>query len=354
MPVTQYRNCRTSESSRFLGFSTGVLTSQSLATGLDEDYKKPKNLADQVVRLLDDDNVNFPDRLRLIIEYILYRDGIFSSDIEKLLAHASLPARDGEVIHNLDLLGARISRPLKDNKPASQPLFQRKQAPPPGNEDLSISRFDPLLKPMIEELLRGALDQTLFPFTKPLLDANDGILGQTNVSQASLRSAKPTWARTRPSAMEPRQRIIVFMAGGATYSESRVCYDLSQTLSKDIYLTTSHMLNPNLFLRQVRDLSVDKRQLDLPIDRPKPKPPAHIYDIEPRPPEKSNQPPSASLGAMNLNSDSANKNSSTNGVSKSSAKPHPLPSPPFITAAPGSGKLSKEPKEKKRHFFGRK
>ena len=205
---------------------------------------------------------------------------------------------------------------------------------------------------MLEELLRGTLDQSLFPFTKPLLDTNDGILGQTNVSHASLRSAKPTWARTRPSAMEPRQRIIVFMAGGATYSESRVCYHLSETLSKDVYLATSHMLNPNLFLRQVRDLSVDKRQLDLPIDRPKPKPPAHIYEIESRPPEKIPQPSSASLGAMNLSSNNAGKNSaSTNGSIKPSAKPHPLPSPPFVTAPPSSSKLSKEPKEKKRHFF---
>lgn len=31
---------------------------QSLATGLDEDYRKPKNLADQVIRLLDDENID--------------------------------------------------------------------------------------------------------------------------------------------------------------------------------------------------------------------------------------------------------------------------------------------------------
>ncbi|TKA69182.1 hypothetical protein B0A49_04120, partial [Cryomyces minteri] len=34
---------------------------QSLATGLDEDYRKPKNMADQVVRTLDDESISHPD-----------------------------------------------------------------------------------------------------------------------------------------------------------------------------------------------------------------------------------------------------------------------------------------------------
>ena len=300
-----------------------------------------------MIRLLDEDNVNFPDRLRLIIEYILYRDGVFPSDIEKLLAHARLPARDGEVIHNLDLLGARVTRPLKDNKPPPQPLFARKQSPQPGKEDLSLSRFDPVIKAMLQEQLRGSLDQAVFPFTKPLLDAKEGLLGQNNVSQASLRSAKPTWARTRPSAMEPRQRIIVFMAGGATYSESRACYDVSRTFSKDVYLATSHMLTPSLFLRQVRDLSVDKRQLDLPIDRPQTKAPAHIFE---RDSEPVTQAP-AGIGT-HISTNGTDRNTATgSGLAKSAPKPHPLPSPSFIEGSPATSKPTKEAKEKKRRFF---
>ena len=305
------------------------------------------------MRLLDDDNVNKPDRLRLIIEYILYRDGIFPSDIEKLLAHAGLPARDGEVIHNLDLLGARISKPLKDNKAPVHPVFARKQAPSPGTEDLSISRFDPAIKLMLEDQLRGTLDQAVFPSTKPLLDTNEGLLGQTNISQASLRSAKPTWARTRPSAMEPRQRIIVFMAGGATYSESRICYDISRTFSKDVYLASSHMLTPSLFLRQVRDLSVDRRHLDLPVDRPRPKPPAYLFEQEASPQDSHTQQslPTAGLGAMNLNPEGNKNTATTNKAIQATSKPHPLPSPPITTNTPSTGKPAKGSKEKKHRFF---
>lgn len=316
---------------------------QSLATGLDEEYKRPKNLTDQVVRLLDDDAVTFPDRLRLIIEYILYRDGVFASDLEKLLAHAQLPAQDGEIVQNMDILGARTSRQLKDTKPPSQPLFGKKQPPNTGTEELSISRFEPAIKSLLEEQLNGSLDQNTFPYTKPFLDANEGA-GLASISQSSLRSAKPTWARTRPSAMEPRQRIIVFMAGGATYSESRSCYKISRTFAKDIYLATSHMLNPSLFLRQVGELSVDRRRLDLPADHPKPKAPAHLFEKEPAQSQTTLQPPVAGLGAMTLNS--GGNTTSTNGAGKPTAKSHPLPSPTFASAP-----SEKHPKAKKRGFF---
>ncbi|KAL9127788.1 MAG: hypothetical protein Q9217_003394, partial [Psora testacea] len=275
---------------------------QSMATGLDEDFKKPKNVADQVVRLLDESDITFPDRLRLIMQYLLYRDGLLPSDTQKLLAHAQLPAQDGEVIHNLDLIGAHVSRALKDPRPLAQPPFGRKQAPAnPTEEESGLSRYNPAIKPMLEEHIRGTLDQLVFPFTKPHLDAMEGLMSHDTTSQASLRSAKPTWARTRPSASEPRQRIVVFMAGGATYSESRACYEISEVFNKDVFLASSHMLTPGLFLRQVGDLSVDKRRLNLPAEQPGPQAPAHLFEKEPtpaHPPEKqapitsrSDQPP---------------------------------------------------------------
>ena len=321
---------------------------------MDEDYRKPKNLADQLVRLLDDDSVIPPDRLRLIILYILYRGGLLSGDIKKLLAHAQLPQHDAGIIQNLDLLGARAEKPLKDTtKPHAQSLFPNKQ-PPPGDisEEASISRFEPNLKLMLEDQIRGTLDSTAFPSTRPQLD--DGMMNQDNVSQASLRSAKPTWARTRPSASEPRQRIIVFMAGGATYAEARSCYELSQTAAKDIYLATSHMLTPGLFLRQLGDLGVDKRRLDIPAERPKPKAPSHLFEREdlPRPSLASAQqaskrkpspvPPTAGLGSMTINSGAQRP---PNGSTNSS---HQLPSQ---SQAPPTGKPKKDKEKKKHHFF---
>ncbi|KAJ5121334.1 uncharacterized protein N7515_009295 [Penicillium bovifimosum] len=252
---------------------------QSFATGLDENYKKAKNLAAQLVQLLDDEAVIPQDRLRLLLLYIIYRNGLLGGDIRKLMAHAGLPPKDGAVIANLELLGVRVEKPLKDDKPSAQSIFNKRN-PPPESEELSLSRYELAVKQMLEDQLQGTLDPTIFPFTRPHTEADSALAAQEMQSQqASLRSAKPTWARTR-SVDQPRQRIIVFMAGGATYGESRSCYEVSAAYNRDVYLATTHMLTPELFLRQVGDLSVDRRRLNLPSERPKPTAPAHLFERE--------------------------------------------------------------------------
>lgn len=245
---------------------------QTLSTGLDEDYRKPKNITDQLVRLLDED-ISASDRRRLIMLYIISRDGVILEDIQRLLAHAKLPPQDGEIITNLDLLGAHTTKTLKETRNTPQPVFTRKTAPSSENEEYSLSRYEPMVKLMLEEVIANSLDQTLFPYTKPPLNSAEEMALQ---SQSSLRSAKPTWARNRQNT-DSRQRIIVFVAGGATYSELRSCYEVSRASGKDVFIATSHMLTPSLFSRQVGDLSADRRTLDLPIDRPKPRAPAYLF-----------------------------------------------------------------------------
>jgi syntaxin-binding protein 1 len=325
-----------------------------LATGLDEDYKKPKGLADQVIRMLDEEDITPPDRLRLLILYILYRDGILQADLQKLLAHAQLPATEENIVRNLGLLGARTSRGLKEARPGFSPMFPQKPPPAAMQDEYALSRYEPVLQEMLEAAAANTLAPETFPYTKPPLDmGNDA--GQT--SATSLRTAKPTWARGRTNvSTENRQRCIVFIAGGATYSESRACYEVGRKTGREVFLVTSHMLTPALFTRQVGDLSVDKRRLGIPAEQPKPQAPSHLFepDEQPKPPppqpvaqstpqRQQAAPPTQQMGAMNF------------GGTPGRA---PQPSVPATSSAKAnsSAKLTKEPeKEKKKHrFFGKK
>lgn len=328
---------------------------QCLATGFDENYKKAKNLGSQLVQLLDDESIQRADRLRLVMLYIMYRNGLLPSDIRKLLAHAQLPPQSGEAISNLDLLGVKVEKALKEAKSQTatpQPLFARKPPSTAETDETGLSRYELNLKLMLEEQIRGILDPTVFPYTRPHTDSDSTLThdGAGGLSQASLRSAKPTWARTRSSADQPRQRLIVLMAGGATYAEARACYEISQSFGKDVFLATSHMLTPGLFLRQLGDLSVDKRRLDIPAERPKPVAPAHLFEKEPPPPvqpvqqpvassavpshhhHQQTQPPTAHMGKMSL------------GSAPTAPAPNGSSSP-----AVSDGKLKKE--KKRHHFF---
>lgn len=271
---------------------------QTLATGLDEDYRRPKNILGEVVRLLDDQAISPSDRLRLIIVYTMYRDGVILEDIKRLLAHASLPAREAAVLTNLELLGARTTRAdVKDTRPAQPPLFPRDPKMAPADEEYALSRFDPVLKRLLEDLCRGTLDQTSFPYVDPRADPSEDLL---TAQGGSLRAGRPNWAAAGRRPTENRQRVMVFMAGGATYAESRTCYEVSARCGKDVFLLTSHMVTPALFVRQVGDLTADRRRLDIPLDRVKPAVPAHLLELPPPPPQmvppQGRTPPGGPMG----------------------------------------------------------
>ena len=263
---------------------------QTLSTGLDEDFRKPKNVLESVARLLDDESVSPSDRLRLIIMFILYRDGVIGEDIKRLLAHSGLPQSDGANVLNFEHLGGRITHGLKDIRQPPPPLFPLDPKTTQLNEEYGLSRFEPTLKHVLDALTKGVLDQQHFPYVKAPMDPNEDLM---LAQGGSLRAGRPNWAAAGRRQPENKQRLIVFMAGGATYSESRVCYEVGNERSRDIILATSHMLTPKLFIRQVGDLGRDKHHLDLPMERPKARAPAHLFErpAPARPPQQQQPPP---------------------------------------------------------------
>jgi syntaxin-binding protein 1 len=320
---------------------------QSLATGLDEDYRKPKNLGDQVVRMLDEESIIPSDRLRLIALYILHKEGLLPSDIHLLCQHARLPPQDQEVLRNLELLGARVFKGLKDAKPPAQPLFPQKPPPVANSEEYGLSRFDTNIKQMLDHHVTGTLDPITFPYVKPEL--TQPIDPSANVSSASLRSAKPTWAKSKLTSIEPRQRVIVFMAGGATYSESRACYELSEKTSRDVILVTSHMLTPGLWMRQVGDLSEERRKLGIPADQPPKKAPAFLFEVEkPKPLPKN--PMSLPAKELRPTPPPANVPVAAPAVPTKQMGAIRLDGP----GREGGEKDKKHKDKKKHHFFGKK
>lgn len=336
---------------------------QTLATGLDEDYKKPKNVLDDVVRLLDNPDVAPADRLRLIALYVLYRDGVIEKDISRLLWHASLQrsreSQDQAIIENLHLLGARPLKELKEPRQPPPPLFPPRN--PQGavpDDEYALSRFEPALKQMLERVCAGDLDPALFPYVIPPLEAASESFG----SQGSLRSAAPRWASANRRQAENRQRIIVFVAGGATYSEARACYEVSEKHSRDVFLATSHMAAPGKYIADLRALKLDRRRLDLPIDRPPPRAPAHLFERPAPPPQQQQQPamgrpmpPTSAMAGMTLGSGGGGGGGGGPSVSASSLGVTGGGGGDLRPGTSGSmdgGGKKKDKEKKKRNIFG--
>ncbi|KAF8251915.1 Sec1-like protein, partial [Wilcoxina mikolae CBS 423.85] len=278
-----------------------ALLEQSLSTGLDENGRPPRDAASDLVRLLDDPALGPAERLRLIAIYLLYKDGLLDGDIQKLIRHSGLRRQDEMVIRSLDMLGARVSKPLKDPTP-NRNRSRKPKSPQQDEEGNDFSRYTTVLKQMLEDHVKGVLDPQAFPYIKPEL-VPTGIGNSLDSGyQASLRSAKPTWAKSRLSVVEPRQRVIVFMAGGATLSEARACYEISKSSVRDVFLGTSHILTPDRFLTQLKALKDGREKLGLPADAPRKEVPRHLLEPDPvpkptPPPAQARPPPAAAQAA---------------------------------------------------------
>ena len=103
-----------------------------------------------------------------------------------------------------------------------------------------------MITSFVKDHVINKLDKTEFPYVReaPSLIPAPAVARPTPSPTTSLRSQKPAWHRAaKPGSMtvEVRQRVIVFVVGGMTYSEIREAYLLSTALNKDIYIGTVYL-----------------------------------------------------------------------------------------------------------------
>ncbi|ORY80259.1 Sec1-like protein, partial [Leucosporidium creatinivorum] len=229
---------------------------QCCATGVTPEGKTPKTLVEEMVPLLDDRSVSSTDKLRIIAMYIMHRDGVPEGDKKRLYQHARLALHEMDAVDNLAYLGVNVS---KDSGKKRKPLFKQR----PEEDAYDISRFQPSLKYMLEDHFSGTLDQSVFPYVRdaPVASGGSSSLRNSAVSSAaggagSLRSARPQWTsqRGRRVVNEPRQRVMVFVAGGMTYSEIRAAYKVSESANKDIFIGSTNIVTPEEFVLNLSNL----------------------------------------------------------------------------------------------------
>lgn len=331
---------------------TGQLE-QDCATGMTSEGRFPKNILETMVPLLDDDLIPMEDKTRMLMIYIIFKCGIFPDDRTKLIRHAKIVPLMQEAIFNLDLLGVPKTKTARNKK-----RKDRKSAPPGAEESFELSRFAPALKTMVEDHFRGTLDSADFPYTRDIPVEPER---NTASGQGSLRTNRPAWAKGRTHTDVPRQRVIVFVAGGATYSEVRSVYELSEAYSRDVVLGSSSILTPSIWLDSLAKLRRDRAELNLASDTPPPKIPL-LEQRDPAPaqqtPPSSNRsrtkaaPGSDSTRLPQSPSPSGNRVPSTGKIPPS--RPANMPDILRDTSTVTSNKPEDKEKKKKFGLFGKK
>lgn len=268
---------------------------QSLATGFTEDGKLPKQVLAEMVPLLDNDKVSPRDRIRLIGLYMLYREGIIESDFRKLSQHAKLSETDMQLLRNMDLLGARLfkSSPREKVRPQHQQQQQQRktrvQREVKEGETVEIARYMSPLKEILEDIVSNTLDVQSFPYSKDQPETAEGITPistsqSSSTATTATRRTKATWYDADATIRAPAQRVFVFIAGGMTYAEARVAYEVSQTHNREVIIGAEDFLTPQEWLRQLLRLRMPRDILRLEADKPQPVMPAYLLEPDPPPP----------------------------------------------------------------------
>lgn len=234
---------------------------QNCATGVTAVGKTTRDVLEAMIPLLDDEKIPEQDRLRMLMIYVIFKNGIFADDRSKLLRHANISRGLSEALLNLDLLGVP---PTKDSR--NKRRKEKRQSPVSVDEAFELSRYTPKLMEVLEDHLSGALDPIQYPYTRDV--PPDPEIRNTTGAQGSLRTNRPAWAKGRTQVDIQRQRIIVFVAGGATYSEIRSAYSVSETQNRDVILGCSNVVTPNDWLEIMALLRRDREDLRLQADAP--------------------------------------------------------------------------------------
>ncbi|OXA64287.1 Protein ROP [Folsomia candida] len=227
-----------------------LLLEQDLATGEDANGEPIKGIMNKMFPVLmevDSESVTEYEKLRLIILYIISRNGVTEEILTKLFTHAMLNPAFREMIENLALLGPNVVV-IGDSRKETHNV-ERKNRDEPGKCFYTTSRWTPVLKDLAEFVLEDRLDKKSFPYQfNRNADTGYKIPASTRyVQQWYPKSGQQT--RSGP-------RLIIFVVGGISLSEIRSVYEINKSQSEwEVVIGSTEILTPSNFLKDLETLA---------------------------------------------------------------------------------------------------
>jgi len=221
---------------------------QDLAIGTDAEGERIRDHMRNIVPILLDQNVNIKDKIRIILLYIQSKNGITEENFTKLIQHAQIPNEDRDMITNLQHLGCNVV--VDGNR---KRIWQIKRKDRINEQTYQMSRWTPVLKDIIEDCIDDKLDNSHFPF---LGGQRHGSLSTGGHPTSGRYGGWHGGNKEKPTNQKNVPRVMVYVMGGATFSEFRVGYEVSNERKNwEVIVGGSQILTPEVFLTEVQKLS---------------------------------------------------------------------------------------------------
>ncbi|KAL2669173.1 hypothetical protein AAZV13_01G171100 [Glycine max] len=233
-------------------------------------------------------DITHENKLRLLmILASVYPEKFEGEKGQNLMRLAKLTEEDMNIVPNFRMLGGQpvTKKSLTAAFGLKFDIHKKKHAARkerPGEEEKwQLSRFYPIIEELLEKLMKNELSKEDYPCLNDPSPSYQGspFSGPVNQNPHSMRSRRtPTWARPQGSEdgyssdsvlrhassdfRRMGQRIFLFIVGGATRSELRVCHKLTEKLKREIILGSSSIDDPSQFITKLKTITTHEISLD--------------------------------------------------------------------------------------------
>ncbi|CAM5124870.1 unnamed protein product, partial [Natator depressus] len=147
-------------------------------------------------------------------------------NLTKLIQHANIQ-QQRDIIHNMQFLGISLMPGSRQLRPERKARLE---------STYQLSRWTPMLKDIMEDILEDKLDKNLWPFVSdpvpatssqaPVPFVSDPV--PTTSSQATVSPRFRHWRKNKPATeYQTGPRLIIYVLDGVSMSEMRCAYEVT-------------------------------------------------------------------------------------------------------------------------------